>query len=121
MHPFALSLASDDTIFISGLTGGDNEGNMPESAAEQAENAMSTLKALLEREGSSLDEVVWFHPYVTKVEYAFEADTVFRAAFGDAPPASGALLGNVALVSPDMKVEIEAVAIRGARRELVEE
>jgi enamine deaminase RidA (YjgF/YER057c/UK114 family) len=117
-HPAALTLANEDTIFVSGLSGHRADGSISEDPTEQARQAFRNIADLLEREGSGLDEVVWIHPYGTTIENALAITPAVTEAFGDAPPASAALLGNVALASPDMLIEIEAIAVRGARREL---
>lgn len=115
-HPFALSLANNETIFVSGLGGHDADGNIAESALDQARQALKTMQAHLEREGFSLDEIVWFHPYTTDISYAFEMDEALREVFGDAPPACGAMLAGVQLADPRMKIEFEAIAAKGAKR-----
>ncbi|MFC7765930.1 Rid family hydrolase [Leucobacter soli] len=74
------------------------------------------MQAHLEREGFSLDEIVWFHPYTTDISYAFEMDEALREAFGDNPPACGSMLAGVQLADPRMKIEFEAVAVKGATR-----
>lgn len=115
-HPFALALSSEDTMFVSGFGGHDAEGNIAESAREQTEQALRTLRAHLAREGFSIDEIVWFHPYVTDIAHAPEMDAVLSEAFGDTPPACGTMIAGIQLADPRMKVEFEAIAVRGAQR-----
>lgn len=115
-HPFALTLSNEETMFVSGLGGHDAEGNISDEPLEQARQALRTMRERLEREGFSLDEIVWFHPYTTDIAYAFEMDEALREAFGDNPPACGAMLAGVQLADPRMKLEFEAVAVKGAKR-----
>ncbi|MCB1273052.1 MAG: RidA family protein [Leucobacter sp.] len=115
-HPFALSITNEEVMFVSGLGGHDAEGNIAESPLEQAREALRTMQAQLEREGFSLDNIVWFHPYTTDISYAFEMDEALREAFGENPPACGAMLAGVQLADPRMKIEFEAVAVKGATR-----
>lgn len=110
-HPFALSLAGEETMFVSGLGGHDAEGNISESPLEQARQALRTMRQHLEREGFTLDEVVWFHPYTTDISYAFEMDEALREAFGEHPPACGAMLAGVQLADPRMKIELSLIHI----------
>jgi len=114
-HPFALALSGEDAVFVSGIGGHEPDGDISEDVVEQARRAIQTVRELLEQAGSSLDEIVWFHPYVTVREHAFTMDEVLRETFGDTPPASGALV-ICDLADPRMKLEFEAVAVRGARR-----
>lgn len=115
-HPFALALANENTLLISGLGGHDADGNIDESAEAQTRQGLETMRSHLAREGMSLDEIVWIHPYVTDLSYAQEMDKVFAEVFGDAPPACGAMIAGVTLADPRMKVEFEAVAVKGAQR-----
>ncbi len=115
-HPFALAIASEQAVFVSGLSGHHPEtGELPDDVPGQARQAMLNLKASLEASGSSLDEVVWFHPYVAEREYALEMDEVIKEFVGEVPPASGALV-VCDLAFPGMRLEFEAVAVKGARR-----
>lgn len=114
-HPFALALGGEGTVLVSGIGGHQPNGDISDDVVEQARVAIRTVQALLEQAGSSLDEVVWFHPYVTVREHAFAMDEVLRETFGDTPPASGALV-ICELADPRMKLEFEAIAVRGARR-----
>lgn len=115
-HPFALTLGTEETLFVSGFGGHRPDGSIADDPAEQAEEAMRALEAHLRREGFSLDEVVWIHPYVTDIAHAQAMDPVLARTFGDAPPACGAMLAGVQLADPRMKLEFEAVAVRGAQR-----
>lgn len=115
-HPFAVWLNNGETLLVSGLGGHRPDGSIDDDAAGQARQAMQTLRAHLDSAGYSIDEVVWVHPYVTELEHAAALDAEFRAAFGDAPPACGAMLAGVQLADPRMKLELEAVAVKGATR-----
>ncbi|TJY66253.1 RidA family protein [Arthrobacter sp. CAU 1506] len=119
-HPAALTLANEETIFVSGVGGHLPDGSISDDAHEQIRQTLRNIAALLEREGSSLEEVVWVHPYLSDIADVDALTPAMTEAFGEAPPASAGLLGGVVLVDPRMKVEIEAVAVRGARRELRE-
>lgn len=113
-HPFAHSLAGEDLVFISGLVGFRPDGSVPETAGEQARFAMQAMAGLLEAEGSNLQEIVWFKPWVTRREDVPEVDAEIVDALQGHTPAGGALT-IVELVDPAFLVEFEAVAQRGAR------
>ncbi|MFI0354190.1 RidA family protein [Actinomadura sp. 9N407] len=119
-HPAALTLANERVIFVSGIGGHREDGTIGESAAEQARQTIANIENLLKREGSGLDEVVCISPYLVDINDIDALTAAVSDAFGDAPPAAAALVADVVLASPDMKVELEAVAVRGASRELVE-
>jgi enamine deaminase RidA (YjgF/YER057c/UK114 family) len=113
-HPFSLAAAGDDLVFITGLGGHEQGGSISDDVATQTRQAITTMSGLLERVGSSLSEIVYFRPMVTQREYAREMDAVFREMLPDPKPACAALL-ICELADPRMKIEIEAIAHRGAR------
>lgn len=114
-HPFALSLSGEEWVIVSGLGGHDPAtGEIAEDVPTQARVAIETLNGLLEQAGSSLSEIVYFRPYVTQREYAFEMDGVLREMLPDPKPAAGALI-ICELADPRMKLEFECWAQRGAR------
>jgi len=113
-HPFSLAAAGDEFVFITGLGGHDESGGISDDVAAQARQAITNMEGLLTSVGSSLSEIVYFRPMVTKREYAFEMDAVFREMLPDPKPACAALL-ICELADPRMKMEIEAIAQRGAR------
>lgn len=113
-HPFALLAGGDDFVFVSGLA------SPVGTAAEQARQILAEMSDLLEQAGSSLSEIVFFRPLVTKREYVQEVDAVLREVFPEPRPASGALI-ICELAAPELKVEFEAIAQRGARMVLPEQ
>ena len=113
VHPFSLAAAGPDLVFVTGLGGHKPDGTIDESAADQARVAIATVEHLLQTSGSALSEIVYFRPMVTRREYAAEVDPVFRELLPEPKPACAALL-ICDLADPRMKVEIEAIAHRGA-------
>jgi len=114
VHPFALAAAGDEFVFITGLGGHRPDGGIDDSVVAQTRQAIASMRGLLESVGSSLSEIVYFRPMVTKREYAFEMDSTFRELLPEPRPACAALL-ICELADPRMKMEIEAIAHRGAR------
>lgn len=103
-------------MFVSGVGGHDAKGNIAESAYDQTRQALQTMAAHLDREGMSLDEIVWFHPYTTDLTHTADMDRALSEVFGENPPASGTMIAGIQLADPRMKVEFEAIAVRGAQR-----
>ncbi|MFE7835111.1 RidA family protein [Streptomyces sp. NPDC057474] len=108
IHPFATAIASDDLIFISGLAA------LGETAADQAREVIVGIAKLLEDVDSSLSEIVYFRPTITDRAYEREVNDVIREMLPDPKPASGAL-AICQLAAPELKVEFEVIAQRGAR------
>jgi enamine deaminase RidA (YjgF/YER057c/UK114 family) len=113
-HPFSLAAAGEDFVFITGLGGHDELGDIAEDVVAQARQAVTTMEQLLVDSASALSEIVYFRPIVSRREYAFEIDAVFREMLPEPKPACAALL-ICELADPRMKMEIEAIAHRGAR------
>ena len=112
-HPFAHFVANEEWVLVSGIGGHDAEGNISESVTEQAICAFEKIKMILANQGSSLNEVVWFTPYITDREDALLVDEVIRRYLSGVRTASAALT-IVGLVDPRMKVEFDVWAYRGA-------
>src|SRR3546814_10925661 len=89
---------------------------MPESAAEQAKNALGVIEKALGEAGFALADVVRATYYFTDTAYWDEVGPTLGAAFGDIRPAASAIV--VGLVKPEMKVEIEEIG-RASCRERV--
>jgi enamine deaminase RidA (YjgF/YER057c/UK114 family) len=110
---YSRAVVQGDWCFVAGTTGYDIATmTMPESAAEQARNALATIGKALAEGGFALSDVVRATYYFTDAAYWDEVGPVLGASFGDIRPASSALV--VGLVKPEMKVEIEVTALRRA-------
>lgn len=98
-------------LFISGQVGVRADGSLAEGIEEQARLAVENLKRVLEGAGMTTADVAKYTFYLTDPA---DFDGFARAAAGliASPPAATTLLYVKALASPDMKVEIEAVAAR---------
>lgn len=112
-HPFAHFIENEDWVLVSGIGGHDASGNIAESAQEQAVTAFEKIKVMLESQGSSLNEVVWFTPYITDRADVAVVDTVIREYLRGTRTASAALT-IVGLVDPRMKIEFDVWAYKGA-------
>lgn len=121
-------LGNRGSIYLSGSAGTDpRTGKTPETIGEQTKNALESIKTILEEYGSSLK-------YITHMFYCVkgsfpngmlsdpvwqEADRAMQDfwhehcpefAVENNPPAS-TLLGVAALAVPELKIEIQAVAV----------
>jgi enamine deaminase RidA (YjgF/YER057c/UK114 family) len=108
---YSRAVVDGDWCFVAGTTGYDPETRvMPDSAADQAKNALVVIERALAEGGFALTDVVRATYYFTDGAYWDEVGPVLGAAFGDIRPAATALV--VGLVKPEMKVEIEVTALR---------
>ncbi len=108
--PYSQAIRVGDLLFVSGQLPmdpqtGDIKGN---SAAEQAEQSLTNLKAIVEGGGSSLDKVVKTLVFLTDMDDFAQVNEVYAKFFhGDFPARSCVA---VKALPKGAKVEIEAVA-----------
>lgn len=112
---YSRAVVDGDMIYVSGTTGYDYKTmQMPEDAAEQARNALGTIEGALEEAGSSLKDVVRVRYYITDMAYYDALVAVAGETFGDIRPAATMVVCG--LTTPEMKLEIEVTARRGAHQ-----
>jgi enamine deaminase RidA (YjgF/YER057c/UK114 family) len=99
-------------VFIAGMTARGNEFNdMKETGAyEQAVAILTKIKHLMEAAGGSIDDIVKVVIYLTDIN---DRDAVWKARreFFKEPFPVSTLFEVSKLVRPEMKVEIDAVAV----------
>ena len=97
--------------FVSGTTGYDYAAMaMPEGAADQAENAFSTIGAVLADAGFGMGDVVRVQYTITDSALVREIAPVLARWLGEVRPAATMVVAG--LIRPEMKVEIEVTALR---------
>jgi enamine deaminase RidA (YjgF/YER057c/UK114 family) len=107
-------VAVGDQAWVSGCTATvDGAVVHPGDMAAQARVAFSVLVAALESAGFSPSDVVRTRMYVTDTGRWEEVGRAHGAVFGAVRPAT-AMIGVASLLHPDMLVEIEADAVKGA-------
>jgi len=109
---YSRAVVQGDWCFVAGTTGYDYERmTMPDDVSAQAENALATIGKALEEAGFAMKDVVRVRYYVTDATYAESVFAVTGRIFGEIRPAATMLVCD--LIKPEMKVEIEATALRG--------
>lgn len=108
---YSRAVVQGDWCFVAGTTGYDPvTREMPESAAEQARNALTVIEKALAEAGFEMSDIVRATYYFTDATYWDEVGPTLGAIFGEIRPAAAALV--VGLVKPEMKVEIEVTALK---------
>ena len=107
--PFHHSVRWGNLLFICGNTARGTPAEKG-SAAEQTEAILQKMQKILATDGATLSNVVKVTSFVTDLREAPEMGEVRRKYFDGAFPAS-TQVQVAGLGTPDLKVEIEAIAV----------
>jgi 2-iminobutanoate/2-iminopropanoate deaminase len=108
--PYNQAVKAAGLVFVAGQLGlkpGDKEP--VEGIAEQAEQVMQNLRAILEEAGSGIDRLVKTTVFLQDLGDFAAMNEVYAKHVGDAPPARSTV--EVAKLPSGALVEIEAVAL----------
>lgn len=109
---YSRAVVQGDWCFVAGVTGYDYETmNLPDAAADQAENCFATIRDVLEEAGFRLDDVVRVQYTVSKRAHVREIAPVLGKWLGGIRPAATMVIAG--LLRPEMKIEVEVTAFRG--------
>ncbi len=101
-----------DAAWVSGTTSmADGVVAHKGDAAAQTRQALAIIRESLERAGFTLADVVRTRMFVTDISRWEEIGRAHGEVFGDVRPTT-TMVQVVALIDPDMLVEIEAEAVR---------
>jgi len=110
--PYSQAIAHGGLVFVSGQVGVDPDGNMVEGGiAEQTEQVMKNLSAILEAAGTSLQHVVKATIFLADLGDFQPMNEVYARHMGDEPPARATF--QVAALPAGAVVEIEMIAAAG--------
>ena len=110
--PYSQGTAAQGFVFVSGqLPINKDTGDMPETVAEQTQQSLDNIAAILAAKGLSMADVVKTTVFLTDMDKFAEMNGVCAAAFtGDAPARSPF---QVVRLPKDALVEIECIAVGG--------
>jgi enamine deaminase RidA (YjgF/YER057c/UK114 family) len=103
-----------DHVYVAGTTA-MKDGKLvgPGDVTAQTRQTMTTIINALHEAGASIADVVRYRVYLTDIEDSATVVPLLGEYFGEARPA-GTLVAVAALISPEMRIEIEVEAIRGS-------
>jgi len=106
-----LVAAGTELVFVAGQVGIRKDGTTPNSFAEQAEIVFENLRACLAAHGLEMKDVVKLNTYLVAGQDVQAMRAIRQSHFGMHQPTSTAIYVP-ALVSPELLLEVEAVAAR---------
>ncbi len=111
---FAQGIQVGNVLYLSGQVGIDRDGNTPNSIADQTKSAYTNMQDTLSQFGADMSNVVDETFFVTDMDELFanieDVYGVREAAYGGNPEVSQTVVQVVALVQPELKIEIKCVA-----------
>jgi len=111
--PYSPAVAATGFVFTSGQIGVDADGSVVgDGAAEQAVAAMDNLRALVLNTGLSMADVVKTTIFLTDIADFAVVNEVYASYFQPPYPARSTV--QVAALPKGVKVEVEAIAMRGS-------
>lgn len=112
---YSRAVVEGDWCFVAGTTGYDPETReMPDSIAAQARNALTVIERALAEGGFALTDIVRVTYYISDAAYWDEVGPTLGGTFANIRPAATCIVCG--LIKPEMKIEIEATALKGGGR-----
>jgi 2-iminobutanoate/2-iminopropanoate deaminase len=114
-HAVRVETGETTWVYLSGQVALDAEGNLvaPNDLRAQTEQVFENLKAILDANGATFDDVVKITTFLTTLDDLDGMREVRARYLPTEPPASTAVQIS-ALVLPKAVIEIEAVAVVGS-------
>jgi len=110
--PLSAALSSGDLIFTSGQTGKDlATGTVPKAFEDQVRVALRNLDMVLKAAGGSMGSVAKTTVYLVSASDFAAMNSIYAQHFDSPYPARSTLV-VAALAAPELKFEIEAIAVR---------
>ena len=109
---FAPAVRIGDQILVSGIAGVDAEGRLPPDFRSQAENVFTTLEAILNEAGATLDDVASLTSYhVGDLDDQLREFAEIKATRLRAPHPGWTGIGVTQIGVPGALLEVSAVAV----------
>ena len=106
--PYSHAVMADNVLYVSGLVGQRQSGEIPATVEEQTELILEMLRTIVEHAGGSLADVTMNSVFL-KNDNDFKAmNGVYARFFGTSPPARCTVRAD--MMHPRLLVEISSVA-----------
>lgn len=120
MYSHGMSARAGEIVVVAGQVGVGGTGRVAgDDVGSQTKQALANVRAVVEAAGCSMTDVVRLQTFLTSAEdiagFMKARGEVFPEMFPNGIYPPNTLLVVSRLVRPELRVEIEAMAVRGAR------
>jgi 2-iminobutanoate/2-iminopropanoate deaminase len=111
LGPYSQAIEANGMLFVSGQTPiMPGSGEIPEGIAAQTRQTLLNVKAIVTEAGFIMDDIVKCSVYIKDMNEFAEMNAVYKEFFSEPCPAR--LTIEAARLPKDVKIEIEAIAVR---------
>jgi enamine deaminase RidA (YjgF/YER057c/UK114 family) len=112
---YSRALKLDDHVYVAGTTALTGDGTLvgEDDPYAQTRQTLETIGWALEQAGATMDDIVRYRVYLTRIEDTPEVSRALAETFQSIRPAN-TLVAVAALADPRMLVEIDADAVIGS-------
>ena len=108
--PLSYAARVGDLLFISGIPGFDDKGELPDRFEAQFANVVTNIKRVLDGADATFHDLVKVNVLLTRASDVATMNALYASAFGPAPYPARTTCVVQALPQPKMLIEIEGVA-----------
>ena len=108
--PLSFAARTGDLLFISGIPGFNDQGELPDTFETQFSNVVTNFKRVLDEAGATIQDLVKVNVLLTRASDVAAMNALYAGAFGPAPYPARTTCVVQALPDPKMLIEIECVA-----------
>ena len=108
--PLSYAARVGDLLFISGMPGWDEKGELPDTFEAQFGFVVANIKRVLDEAGVTFRDLVKVNVLLTRASDVATMNVLYASAFGPAPYPARTTCVVQALPDPKMLIEIECVA-----------
>jgi 2-iminobutanoate/2-iminopropanoate deaminase len=108
--PLSFATRVGDLLFVSGIPGFDENGDLPDSFEAQFGFVVANIKRVLDEAGATFRDLAKVNVLLTRASDVAGMNALYAGAFGPGPYPARTTCVVQALPGPKMLIEIECVA-----------
>ena len=108
--PLSFATRVGDLLFVSGIPGFDENGELPDGFEAQFGFVVRNIKRVLDEAGATFRDLAKVNVLLTRASDVATMNVLYASAFGPAPYPARTTCVVASLPNPKMLIEIEGVA-----------